>query len=182
MMTTTPRQHPPPRLFSYHMGCLAPGPTGPALPSKSTRGQAEELWQWMQETMVTVLTLIKCAMQAWQRTWKDSYQNFSLVPSVWLVTGRFFAPRMIWNKLLSVSSSMGGRTTMQLALTSNLPLDKVVVVDVSPVNQVSFFLANIKLSFGNPGIWRNIKQPVEHGAFLPLFEGSQLWPEPQYLR
>lgn len=26
---------------------------------------------------------------------------------------------------------------MQLALTSNLPLDKVVVVDVSPVNQVS---------------------------------------------
>ena len=32
---------------------------------------------------------------------------------------------------------MGGRTTMQLALTSNLPLDKVVVVDVSPANQVS---------------------------------------------
>ena len=26
---------------------------------------------------------------------------------------------------------------MQLALTSNLPLDKVVVVDVSPVNQVA---------------------------------------------
>merc|ERR1712113_257493 len=34
-----------------------------------------------------------------------------------------------------VGHSMGGRTTMQLALTSNLPLDKVVVVDVSPVNQ-----------------------------------------------
>ena len=34
---------------------------------------------------------------------------------------------------------MGGRTTMQLALTSNLPLDKVVVVDVSPVNQVKSF-------------------------------------------
>ena len=26
---------------------------------------------------------------------------------------------------------------MQLALTSNLPLDKVVVVDMSPVNQAS---------------------------------------------
>ena len=28
---------------------------------------------------------------------------------------------------------------MQLALTSSLPLDKVVVVDVSPVNQVKSF-------------------------------------------
>ena len=38
--------------------------------------------------------------------------------------------------LICLFRSMGGRTTMQLALSSNLPLDKVVVVDVSPVNQV----------------------------------------------
>ena len=133
-MTTTQRPHPPPHLSSCHMGCLARGPTGRALPSKSTRAQADEWLQWTQETTVTALTLIKCAMQPWLRTWKGSYQNFSLDQSVWLVIGRCFTN---WDELLSLSCSMGGRTTMQLALTSNLPLDKVVVVDVSPVNQVS---------------------------------------------
>ena len=66
--TTTPTQLPPPRPSSSHMGCLVQGPTGQALRSKSTRAQADEWLQWMQETMVTALTLSKCAIQAWQRT------------------------------------------------------------------------------------------------------------------
>ena len=76
---------------------------------------------------------------------------------------------------------MGGRTTMQLALNSNLPLDKVVVVDVSPVNQVAITL-NTKQNTKWSGIWRDLKQPVEHGTFLPLLEGGHLRPEPEYFR